>query len=187
MAIEARALNLRSNGKARLLGPDTWELLRPLVDCAPECIKVVSPDGRLMQMNTEGLRLIEAPSWETVENACVFDLIAPEHRQFWRDYHDRVCRGETLSWQFDIIGLAGVRRRMETNAVPIILNDGSVGQLAFTRDITARSEAEQELQQVMQVLEEVVSDQTRELQTTRRQLETAQRSLELPAHGESFG
>ena len=179
MATEARALNLRSNGKARLLDPASWELLRPLVDCAPECIKVVAPDGRLLQMNIEGLRLIEAPSWESVENACVFDLIVPEHRQFWRDYHDRVCRGETLTWQFDIIGLAGVRRRMETNAVPVILNDGSVGQLAFTRDITARSAAEQELQQVKQVLEEVVSDQTRELQTTRRQLETAQRSLEL--------
>jgi PAS domain S-box-containing protein len=179
MATEARALHLRTKGKPRLLGPDTWELLRPLVDSAPECIKVVAPDGRLLQMNTEGLRLIEAPSWATVENACVFDLIAPEHRRFWRDYHDRVCRGETLTWQFDIVGLAGVRRRMETNAIPVILNDGSIGQLAFTRDITARSEAERELQQVKQVLEEAVSDRTRELQTTRRQLETAQRSLEL--------
>jgi PAS domain-containing protein len=68
---------------------------------------------------------------------------------------------------------------METNAVPIVLSDGSVGQLAFTRDITARSEAERELQQLKHVLEGAVGNRTRELQTTRRQLENEERSLEL--------
>jgi PAS domain S-box-containing protein len=161
------------------LGPVNWALLRPLVDSAPECIKIVAPYGRLLHMNAAGLALIGAPTWDAVAGACVFDLVAPEHRQFWHDYHDRVCRGEMLTWQFDIIGLVGVRRRMETNAVPITLSDGSVGQLAFTRDITARSEAERELQQVKQALEETVSDRTKELQTTRQQLETVERSFEL--------
>jgi PAS domain S-box-containing protein len=179
MVTDVRSLNRRLGKTAVDLDPLDWDLLRPLVDLAPECIKIVAADGQLLQMNLTGLSLIDAPSWATVEGRCVFDLIAPEHRLFWRDYHDRICRGETLTWQFDIIGLAGVRRRMETNAVPVMLSDGSVGQLAFTRDITARSEAERELLILKRALEETVSDRTRELQTTRQQLETAERSLEL--------
>lgn len=179
MASEVRASDRHFRESAVDFGPANWKLLQPLVDSAPECIKIVAPDGRLLQMNATGLSLIGAPSWQAVDGACVFDLVAPEHRRFWCDYHARVCGGETLTWQFDIVGLAGVRRRMETNAVPIVLSDGSVGQLAFTRDITARSEAERELQQLKHVLEETVSDRTRELQTTRRQLENVERSLEL--------
>jgi PAS domain S-box-containing protein len=179
MATELRASDSYSGESVVDLGPANWKLLQPLVDAAPECIKIVAPDGRLLQMNATGLSLIGAPSWETVEGACVFDLVAPEHRRFWRDYHERVCGGETLTWQFDIIGLAGVRRRMETKAVPVILGDGRVGQLAFTREITARSNADRELQQAMHALEETVSDRTRELHSTRVQLETAERSLEL--------
>jgi PAS domain S-box-containing protein len=179
MVTEVRALDRRLEDMALDLGANNWALLRPLVDSAPECIKIVAPDGRLLRMNAAGLALIDAPTWDAVAGACVFDLVAPEHRQFWRVYHDRVCQGETLTWQFDILGLAGVRRRMETNAVPVTLSDGSVGQLAFTRDITARSEAERELQQVKQALEETVSDRTKELQTTRQQLETVERSFEL--------
>jgi PAS domain S-box-containing protein len=183
MATEVRASDRRSRNSAVDSGPLNWKLSQPLLDSAPECIKIVAPDGRLLQMNATGLRLIDAPSWQAVDRACVFDLVAPEHRDFWRAYHDRVCRGETLTWQFDIVGLAGVRRRMETNAVPIILNDGTVGQLAFTRDITARSEAERELKHVKQVLEATVSDRTRELETTRQRLESVERSFELLVNG----
>ena len=179
MATGVRALELRPREMAVELSPDNWKLLRPLVDSAPECVKVVAPDGRLLQMNAAGLSLIDAPSWDAVKGASVVDLIAPEHREFWREYHDRVCRGETLTWQFDIVGLAGVRRRMETNAVPVALTGGGVGQLAFTRDLTARSEAERKLQQVNQALEETVSDRTKELQSARRRLQEAERSLEL--------
>ena len=51
--------------------------LQPLlVDAAPECIKIVAGDGRLLQMNSAGLEMIEAKSWESVERASVFDLRA---------------------------------------------------------------------------------------------------------------
>jgi PAS domain S-box-containing protein len=178
MGAEKRALDRQLKVTAVDLGPDNWNLLRTVVDTAPECIKVVAADGRLLQMNAAGLRMIDAGSWDAVDGACVFDLIAPEHRHAWREHHGRVCRGETLTWQFDIIGLTGVRRRMETSAVPVTLSDGSVGQLAFTRDITARSETERGLQQLKQALEETVSDQTKELRSARKQLQEAERNFE---------
>jgi PAS domain S-box-containing protein len=138
MATKNRVLDRRPKVTAIDLGPDNWRLLRTVVDTSPECIKVVAFDGQLLQINAAGLRMIDAASFDIVDGVSVIELIAPEHRQFWREKHERVCRGETLCWQFDIIGLAGVRRHMETKAVPISLSDGTVGQLAFTHDVTAR-------------------------------------------------
>jgi len=179
MATKIRALQRRPKLTAVDLGPDNWKLLRTVIDAAPECIKVVAKDGQLLQMNAAGLRMIGASSWTVVEGASIFDLIAPEHRQSWREHHDRVCHGAALTWQFDVIDLTEVRRCMETSAVPVTLSDGSVGQLAFTRDITARSEDERGLQKVKEALEETVTDQTKALRSARRQLQETERSFEL--------
>jgi PAS domain S-box-containing protein len=150
-----------------------------LVEATPECIKVVALDGRLLLMNPAGLTMIEAQSWESVDGACTFDLIAEEHKILWREHHERVCRGESLSWQFDVIGLNGTRRKMETHAVPITLDDDSVGQLAITRDITALVEAQRSLQNANVALEKKVGERTRELETALQRLQQSERSFEL--------
>ncbi|WP_159348669.1 PAS domain S-box protein [Roseomonas harenae] len=117
--------------------------LRAVFDTTPECIKLVAADGTLLQINTAGLGMIEADAAAQAEGRSVFDLIAPEHRAEWRARHDRVCRGEALHWEFDIIGLRGTRRRMETHATPLRLPGGQNAHLAITRDITARKQAEE--------------------------------------------
>ena len=93
-------------------------------------------------MNEAGLRMVEAASSAGAEGGCVLDLIAPEHRAAWRANHERVCRGEALRWEFDVVGQRGTRRCMETHATPLRLPDGRLAQLAITRDITARKRAE---------------------------------------------
>jgi PAS domain S-box-containing protein len=119
--------------------------LDAVIATTPECIKIVSPDGTLTFMNKAGLSMVEAPTFDAVQGACIYDIIAPEHRQYWQDMHARVCNGETLSWQFDIIGLHGTRRAMETHAVPLPQANGSFAQLAVTRDITQRKAIEKDL------------------------------------------
>ncbi len=87
-----------------------WESearLRAVVEATPECVKIVAPDGSLVFMNAVGIRLIEADSLSTVQGACVYNLIASEHRAEWSERHRRICTGENLSWQFEIVGLAG--------------------------------------------------------------------------------
>src|SRR5438105_2210653 len=113
---------------------DSVELLRSITLRSPECIKVVAHHGGLLQMNPAGLLMIEADDWNSVKHACTFDLIAPEHRDAWIANHERVCAGESLVWEFDLIGLKGARRSMETRAGPIGLSDGTSGHLAITRD-----------------------------------------------------
>ena len=120
-------------------------LSRTITETTPECVKVVAYDGRILQMNPAGRRMIEADTAEAVEGGCVFDLIAPEHRELWRINHERVCNGERLSWEYDIAGLRGTRRRLETHAAPLRMLDGAAASLAITRDITERKKHEIEL------------------------------------------
>lgn len=121
------------------------EWLSSIVENTPECVKVVDQDGTLVQMNPAGLRMLDAKKPSDVEGLSVFDLIVPEHRQYWREQHRRVCEGEKLNWEFDIISLGGTRRHMETHAVPMTTPGGLPGgfvQLAVTRDITDRKRLE---------------------------------------------
>jgi PAS domain S-box-containing protein len=127
----------------------TEQRLRAVLQATPECVKVVAPDGTLEYMNAAGLGIIDADSENQVRDACTFDLIAPEHRDLWRANHARVCRGERLSWEFEIVTLKGNRRWMETHAVPLPTPDGRLAQLAVTRDVTARKRTEREREQLL--------------------------------------
>jgi signal transduction histidine kinase/ActR/RegA family two-component response regulator len=94
--------------------------------------------------------MVEAESEETVADMPMFDLIAPAQRRLWKENHERVCAGERLSWQFELIGLRGTRRWMEAHAVPLPLPTGQMAQLAVTREITQRKRAEAERESLLE-------------------------------------
>jgi len=148
----------------------TEDRLRAIFETTPECIKIVAPDGTLLHMNPAGLAMIEAESAAAVEGAPIFDLISPADREGWRACHKRICGGERLSWRFEIVGLQGTCRQMETHAAPLTLPDGTVAQLAITRDITQRLRDDEALRELNQTLERRVAERTRALEA-----ETAER------------
>ena len=123
---------------------DNVSILRAIFDETPECIKIIARDGTLLQMNAAGRAMVEAAADATIEGSSVYDLIAPEFRETWKENNRRVCDGERLSWEFDIVGLRGTRRHMETRAAPLALPEG-VAQLAIARDITKRKEDERKM------------------------------------------
>ena len=163
-------------------GSDRDSFVRTIVETTPECIKIVARDGRLVQMNAAGLAMIGADTFERVENACASDLIAPEHREAWLANHARVCGGERLTWEFDIVGLHGMRRHMETHAAPIELADGTA-QLAITRDVTVRCKTEEALHQLNLSLQAKIGERTRELERALAQLGETERNFELLVNG----
>ncbi len=114
--------------------------LRAIFETTPECIKVIAPDGTLLQVNPAGRKMIEAAPDDTVEGGSIYRFIAPEFHEMWKTHHEHVCRGEKRNWEFDLIGLGGTRRHMETHAVPLRMPGGITVQLAITRDITQRKE-----------------------------------------------
>ena len=122
---------------------ESEERFRAIVETTPECVKVVAADGTLLLMNEAGLGMVGAAAAEEVTGRSVYDLIAPEDRETYRAFNERVCAGEKGSLEFDIVGLKGKRCRMETHAVPLRRPDGSIVQLGITRDITGRRKAEE--------------------------------------------
>lgn len=114
--------------------------LRTILESEPECVKVVSRDGKLLQMNPAGLRMIEADSFEQVDQFDIGNLIAEPYKRDFAALHRRVMNGDEATLEFEVIGLKGGRRRLETHAVPLRDADGSVtGHLGVTRDITEAS------------------------------------------------
>lgn len=115
--------------------------LRTIIENEPECIKIVDAQGRLKQMNPAGLAMIEADSLDQVAGRSMLSVIAPEYRAAFEDMHRRVLAGESVQMLFEVLGLKGGRRWLETHAVPM-LDKGEVVQLAVTRDVTERKRAE---------------------------------------------
>jgi PAS domain S-box-containing protein len=96
--------------------------LRTIIEAEPECVKLVASDGTLLEMNAAGLAMIEAPSADAVMGQSVYSLIAPEHREAFVALNENVCQGNRGTLEFEIIGLQGTRRWMETHAVPLRVN-----------------------------------------------------------------
>ncbi|MDB5684998.1 MAG: hybrid sensor histidine kinase/response regulator [Sphingomonas bacterium] len=138
---------------------------RAITEATSESITIIATDGRLLHINPAGLNMIEAGGASSVRDVNALDLIAPEDRAEWQTNHARIVRGESRNWEFDIVGLAGTRRRMETHSVPLTLPDGSIAQLAVTRDVSERKQAEEALRELAGSLERQVEERTTELRS----------------------
>lgn len=147
--------------KPKITQHDIVKLLRleksdftTILDSTPSCLKILTKDGSLLKMNSVGLSLIEAPNFESVMGASVYDLVIEEHRDLYIAFNERICSGKEESLIFNIIGLNGTERIMETYARPYKLTNGETAQLAITNDITKRINAEKDLIKNKQALEE---------------------------------
>lgn len=118
---------------------------RRMYEQAPECIKVLSPDGVVHDMNPTGLALIGVPDLDALRGRSVFNLVAPEHRDGFREYLRDVVEGRHRDpYEFEIIAVDGTRRWMETRSTPF-RDGGEIRLLGITRDVSARKRAESEL------------------------------------------
>jgi PAS domain S-box-containing protein len=122
---------------------ESEERFRAIVETTPECVKLMSADGTLLHMNRPGLEMVGARSADEVVGKSVYALIAPEDRERFKAFNESICRGEQGSLQFDIVGLDGKRRHMESHAAPLRNPDETVVHLAVTADISERKQAEE--------------------------------------------
>ncbi len=125
---------------------DKENRLRQIIASEPECVKLQTLDGVLLEMNPAGLALLEANRPADIIGTSVYDMIAPEFRDAYRDLSHRVFAGESGVLEFQLVSLKGRRLWMETHAVPLRDARGRVmSLLGITRDITARKHAEDEV------------------------------------------
>jgi len=100
-------------------------------------------------MNPAGLRMIEAASLDDARGRRLVDFVAPEYRKAFGDLAQRVFRGESGTLTFEMTGLRGTRRWLETHAVPLRDVAGNVESLlGVTRDVTQERVADLEIRRV---------------------------------------
>ncbi|MGL5872974.1 MAG: PAS domain S-box protein, partial [Xenococcaceae cyanobacterium] len=131
-------------------------LVQAIFNSAPECIKVITQDGALVEMNPAGLAMLEADSSDLVIGKSVCEIIAQEYRPAFQKLTDKVFQGESGKLEFEIVGLKGKRIWLETHAVPLRDRcDEIIACLSITRDITDRKQAELEKQKYITELSEL--------------------------------
>ena len=111
--------------------------LNAIIEAEPECVKLLDGEGNLLEMNPAGLRMIEAEGLEPVRGHCVLGLVEARDREAFAGLVRRVVAGAPGKLQFEIVGLKGTRRWLETHAVPF--RDPATGRplmLGVTRDFT---------------------------------------------------
>lgn len=106
--------------------------------------EIINKEGLLLDMNYQGLKLIEADSLESVLNANVYDLVVDEHKDKFKEFNQKICSGLKGTLIFEIIGLKGTRRHMETYAAPFKLVNGEVAHIAITNDISEKIKDQKE-------------------------------------------
>ena len=127
------------------------QYLRAVIDTTPDCVKVVAPDGTVVEMNSAGLAILEADEPEAVIGKSVYPLLAPEHRDAYRAFHESVCQGRRGTMTYDFLGLKGRRRTVETVAAPLTMPGGPQLHLAGTRDVPETKKLEEQLRQAQKM------------------------------------
>jgi PAS domain S-box-containing protein len=116
---------------------------RSVLDLLPAGIMVLSAEGAVVHMNPAALASVEAGSLDQMRNKPFLPVIAPEFRSSFLALFQKVCAGGSDSLEYQITGLRGARRWLETHAVPF--PDPVTGEtllLAVCRDITERVQRE---------------------------------------------
>lgn len=98
---------------------ESENLRRTMIESEPECVKLIAPDGTLLDINPAGLAMIEADYPNQVIGQSALHLIASEWRAIFAELNHKICRGESVVAEFEIVGLKGTRRWMKTHAVPL--------------------------------------------------------------------
>jgi PAS domain S-box-containing protein len=127
--------------------------LQTIVDAEPECVKVVGFDGSLIAMNPAGLAMIEADDLDEVRGKDVSALVVEDDRPAFREAIREASSGGSGSVEFEIVGLKGTHRWLETKAVPLRDESDQIeAVLGVTRDVSERHHGEAELRQSLSVL-----------------------------------
>ena len=153
---------------------------RTIFETEPECVKILSADCTILDMNPAGLAMVEADTPSQVIGQQAASCVIPEYRQAYTTLVQQVSQGETGQLEFRLQGLKGTYRWLEIHAAPLRNQHNEIwGVLAVTRDITENKQAEQAVQQLNQQLERqnqdlevMVTQRTAQLEATLRELES---------------
>ena len=137
-------ITTRKNAEIELRSSQQY--LKSIIDNEPECVKLVNQNGELIDMNPAGLAMLEVETLKDAQSYKLTDYVLPKWRSAFIDLLKHVMNGESGELEFEIKGLKGTRRWLETHATPLRDNEGNVTMLlGITRDTTERKNHEEQI------------------------------------------
>ncbi len=140
------ALNITARKQVEEALRESEQRLRAIFETEPECVKILDGRGRLLEINPAGLAMLEADSIAEAKQKSLLNYVLADYHHEFGVLFQRVMRGESGTLVFEIEGLKGTRRWLETHVVPMWDTKGKVTRLlGVTRDITERRRAEENI------------------------------------------
>jgi PAS domain S-box-containing protein len=149
-------------------------LLRTAIDILPDNIFVKDRESRFMLNNKVSMALLGASRQEDLIGKSDFDFFSHEVAEHWKNREQAIMRaGQPIRdieifepWRHDS------RRWVVVSTVPLRDDQGEVyGLLGYSRDITQRKQAEEQLREAYDLLERRVIERTAELQASKQHIE----------------
>src|SRR5262245_52782137 len=75
------------------------DLLEAIIEASPECMKVLSANATVLQINRAGLEMLDAISKDELPSPIV-ELVVPEHREAFGAMAGKVLAGHPAQLQF---------------------------------------------------------------------------------------
>ncbi|HWS62325.1 MAG TPA: response regulator [Steroidobacteraceae bacterium] len=130
------------------------QLLRSIVDHTMDCIMVVTPECVVSEINKPGLDMLEADSLAAAQTKPFVEFIMPAYRQGFQDVLRHVLAGKSELLEFEVLGLKGGRRWLETQAGPLLDAAARVEALiCITRDVTERKRTDAQIRGQLEELQ----------------------------------
>ncbi|MBY0341155.1 MAG: PAS domain S-box protein [Rhodocyclaceae bacterium] len=138
-------LHRREIAEEQLRASDAYN--RSIVNSSQDCLKVLSLEGRLLDMAEPGRRLMCVSDFEQVRNAdWANDFWSADAQRLARDAVIRARNGEVVQFQGYTPTLDGTMKYWHVTVSPIMGSDQRPARLlAISRDITIQHEAEEKL------------------------------------------
>jgi PAS domain S-box-containing protein len=141
-----REMRARRHAENSLRSSDHYN--RSILDASPDCLGVLSLDGRLLHMTPHGMRLMEIDDFATVKNADWVKIWRGADRVMARAALQSARAGVDGRFQGTCLTVKGKPKWWDVIVMPILGADGGPARLlAVSRDITEVKRTENELRE----------------------------------------
>lgn len=159
LCILGTGIDIEKRKSTELALTESENFLRTIIQAEPECVKLLDKNGLLEEMNSAGLEMIEADCLQQVKGHSVLNIICEPYRNDFVKLTNKVFHGKSGKLEFEIIGLKGTHRWLETHATPLKNAEGKiVSLLGVTRDITKNKQAAEIIIKEKELSESIISN-----------------------------
>ncbi len=130
-------------------------LLQTIVDTVPDCVALIGADGRLRSINRAGLAMLEAGRAGDVVGKRFLELVPRRHYPALQRLSREISEHDPVALEFELVGLGGTRRWVDTQAVLLPSDGGEEGVIvSVTRDTTERRRSVEHLRVLSRAIEQ---------------------------------